>query len=106
MFCAISIGPALATVLTNPLEVVKTRIQFSGEKSSRGNVRIFYSSPFQCFSDTWQAEGVRSIIRAGLAPAITREFGKTLFRYGLFSPLVDHLRIFQNLTEDQRLLFT
>ena len=95
------IGPALATVLTNPLEVVKTRIQFSGEKSSRGNVRIFYSSPFQCFSDTWQAEGVRGI-QAGLAPAITREFSKTLFRYGLFSPLVDHLRIFQGITEDQK----
>ena len=56
MFCC-GVGPAMATVFTNPLEVTKTRLQFSGEK---GTSRL-YSSPLDCIRATYRAEGLRGV---------------------------------------------
>lgn len=82
MACS-GLGPAIATVFTNPLEVCKTRLQFSIEG---GRARV-YAGPSDCFKKTWQAEGVAGL-QAGLGPAVVREGTKTFFRYGLFSPIL------------------
>ena len=80
------LGPAIATVFTNPLEVCKTRLQFSIE----GGQAKIYSGPLDCFRKTWRAEGLAGL-QAGLGPAIVREGSKTFFRYGLFSPILAKL---------------
>ncbi len=85
MACS-GLGPAIATVFTNPLEVCKTRLQFSSE----GGRKRVYVGPLDCFRKTWQAEGVCGL-QAGLGPAVLREGTKTFFRYGLFSPILAHL---------------
>ena len=85
MACS-GLGPAIATVVSNPLEVCKTRLQFSGE---RGSSRL-YRGPLDCLRQTWRTEGVRGL-QAGLGPAVVREGSKTFFRYGLFSPILEAL---------------
>ena len=85
MACS-GLGPAIATVVSNPLEVCKTRLQFSGE---RGSSRL-YRGPLDCLRETWRKEGVRGL-QAGLGPAVVREGSKTFFRYGLFSPILEAL---------------
>jgi len=77
------LGPAIATVFTNPLEVCKTRLQFSIE----GGRQRVYGGAADCFRKTWQAEGVGGL-QAGLGPAVVREGTKTFFRYGLYSPIL------------------
>ena len=85
MACS-GLGPAIATVVSNPLEVCKTRLQFSGE---RGSSRL-YRGPLDCLRETWRKEGMRGL-QAGLGPAVVREGSKTFFRYGLFSPILEAL---------------
>lgn len=82
MLCS-GLGPATSTLFTNPLEVCKTRLQFSGE---RGAARL-YSGPLDCARQTFQKEGLRGL-QSGLGPAIVREGSKTFFRFGLFSPIL------------------
>jgi solute carrier family 25 protein 34/35 len=85
MACS-GLGPAIATIVSNPLEVCKTRLQFSIE----GGRARRYTGPIDCFRKTWQAEGVAGL-QAGLGPAVVREGTKTFFRYGLFSPILGQL---------------
>ena len=82
MLCS-GLGPATSTLFTNPLEVCKTRLQFSGE---RGGVRL-YTSPLDCFRKTYAMEGFAGL-QSGLGPAVVREGSKTFFRFGLFAPIL------------------
>eukprot|EP00946_MAST-07B_sp_MAST-7B-sp1_P004052 g4052.t1 len=85
MLCS-GLGPATSTVFTNPLEVCKTRLQFSGE---RGNARL-YAGPLDCARKTYAAEGLAGL-QSGLGPAVIREGSKTFFRFGLFAPILGQL---------------
>ena len=85
MLCS-GLGPATSTFFTNPLEVCKTRLQFSGE---RGTARL-YSGPLDCARQTFRKEGLRGL-QSGLGPAVVREGSKTFFRFGLFGPILGQL---------------
>jgi len=84
MLCS-GLGPACATFFTNPLEVIKTRLQFSGE----GGSRVRYASALACARET--AGGGWGSLQAGLGAAVVREGSKTFFRYGLFAPFLASL---------------
>ena len=75
------LGPAFSALFTNPLEVIKTRLQFSNEGTR------LYRGPIDCARQTYAAEGIRGL-QAGVGPAVLREGSKQFFRYGLYDPIL------------------
>ena len=58
-----------ACVFTNPLEVVKTRMQLQGELKARGTYARHYKNAFHAFYTIVRYDGLRAI-QSGLAPAL------------------------------------
>ena len=56
-----------ACLLSNPMEVVKTRMQMQGELSSSAGQRV-YRNAAHCFYKTCKEEGLRGIQRGAPAP--------------------------------------
>ncbi|TTV42333.1 Solute carrier family 25 member 35 [Bagarius yarrelli] len=74
-----------ACLFTNPLEVVKTRMQLQGELKSRGTYRVHYRNVFHAFYTIGRVEGVTAL-QKGLAPALLYQFfmnGVRLGSYGI-----------------------
>ena len=72
-----------AGILTNPLEVVKTRIQLQGELRSRGQYTVHYRNVFHGLLAITRSEGVKAL-QKGLVPAIGYQFLLNATRLGLF----------------------
>ncbi|XP_013790445.1 solute carrier family 25 member 35-like [Limulus polyphemus] len=72
-----------AGVITNPLEVVKTRVQLQGELRSRGCYAIHYKNVFHAFYAVAKADGVLAL-QKGLAPALWYQFFMNGVRLGTF----------------------
>ena len=60
-FLAGGIATTGACFFTNPLEVVKTRMQLQGELQRRGQTKIQFRNPFQAFILISKSEGIRGI---------------------------------------------
>ncbi|XP_062844731.1 solute carrier family 25 member 35 [Trichomycterus rosablanca] len=73
-----------ACLLTNPLEVVKTRMQLQGELRSRGSYRVHYRNVFHAFYTIGRVEGPRGLQR-GLGPALLYQFFMNGVRLGSYS---------------------
>ncbi|XP_020822348.1 solute carrier family 25 member 35 isoform X1 [Phascolarctos cinereus] len=74
-----------ACVFTNPLEVVKTRMQLQGELQARGSYQRHYRNVFHAFFTIGQVDGLAAL-QKGLAPALVYQFlmnGIRLGTYGL-----------------------
>lgn len=72
-----------AGVLTNPLEVIKTRIQLQGELKTRGQYKVHYKNVFHAFFVVGKNEGLLSL-QKGLVPAVYYQFFMNGVRLGVF----------------------
>ncbi|XP_057572329.1 solute carrier family 25 member 35 isoform X3 [Hippopotamus amphibius kiboko] len=74
-----------ACLFTNPLEVVKTRMQLQGELQARGTYQRHYRNVFHAFITIGKVDGLAAL-QKGLAPALLYQFlmnGIRLGTYGL-----------------------
>ncbi|XP_067941692.1 solute carrier family 25 member 35-like [Watersipora subatra] len=79
-----------AAIFTNPLEVVKTRLQLQGELRAKGQFRVHYRNVFHAFFAVAKHEGICSL-QKGLGPALAYQFVMNGFRLGSFQLLNDSL---------------
>lgn len=77
------LGAVCAGVFTNPLEVIKTRIQLQGELRARGHYAVHYRNVFQAFYAVAKAESLVSL-QKGLVPALWYQFVMNGFRFGTY----------------------
>lgn len=56
--------------ISNPAEVIKTRLQLQGELAKEGAIRVYQHAP-DAFVKTWKNEGIKGLQR-GLGPAVRR----------------------------------
>lgn len=82
---------SLAGVITNPLEVVKTRVQLQGELKIRGEYTRHYKNVFHAFLVIGREEGLLSL-QKGLMPAIVYQFCMNGVRLGCFQ-CIDNLGV-------------
>ena len=78
-----------ACLFTNPLEVVKTRMQLQGELKARGTYARHYRNVFHAFYTIGRFDGLRSL-QSGLAPALVYQAvmnGCRLGSYQVFTNL-------------------
>lgn len=55
--------------ISNPAEVVKTRLQLQGELAKAGTPKV-YKNALDAVAKTWRNEGIRGVQR-GLGPAVS-----------------------------------
>lgn len=69
-FVSGGMAACFAVTVTNPLEVVKTRLQLQGELASKGQVKKVYTNVFQALGVIGKNEGIRGLQR-GLITAVS-----------------------------------
>uniref|UniRef100_A0A5F8GRF7 Solute carrier family 25 member 35 n=1 Tax=Monodelphis domestica TaxID=13616 RepID=A0A5F8GRF7_MONDO len=72
-----------ACVFTNPLEVVKTRMQLQGELRAPGSYQRHYRNVFHAFFTIGKVDGVAAL-QKGLAPALVYQFLMNGIRLGIY----------------------
>ncbi|KAJ6216213.1 hypothetical protein RDWZM_007370 [Blomia tropicalis] len=83
------LGAVCAGIFTNPLEVIKTRIQLQGEMKARGQYTIHYRNVFHAFYAVAKAEGLVSL-QKGLVPALWYQFLMNGCRFGAYQVFDNH----------------
>lgn len=83
------LGAACAGVFTNPLEVIKTRIQLQGELQARGHYTVHYRNVFHAFYAVARAESLVSL-QKGLVPALWYQFIMNGCRFGAYQVFDNH----------------
>uniref|UniRef100_A0A3Q0QS59 Solute carrier family 25 member 35 n=1 Tax=Amphilophus citrinellus TaxID=61819 RepID=A0A3Q0QS59_AMPCI len=73
-----------ACVFTNPLEVVKTRMQLQGELKSRGSYQVYYRNVFHAFYTIGKVEGLVGL-QKGLVPGLWYQFFMNGVRLGSYA---------------------
>lgn len=74
-----------ACLFTNPLEVVKTRMQLQGELKSRGTYQVYYRNVFHAFYTIGKIDGLAGL-QKGLVPGLFYQLvmnGVRLGSYGI-----------------------
>ena len=77
-----------ACVFSNPLEVVKTRMQLQGELRARGTYTRHYRHAFHAFYTIARYDGLRSL-QSGLVPALAYQTVMNGFRLGSYQVLTN-----------------
>ncbi|KAJ3589924.1 hypothetical protein NHX12_010764 [Muraenolepis orangiensis] len=72
-----------ACLFTNPLEVVKIRMQLQGELRSKGSYPVHYRNVFHAFYTIGRVEGLAGLQR-GLAPGLVYQFVMNGIRLGSY----------------------
>lgn len=97
-FLSSALAACSACVFTNPMEVVKTRLQLDGERatsssspSSPSTSTRVYRGVGHALSSIWRAEGI-SGLQAGLQPALFYQITMNGSRLGLYEPAQQFLR--------------
>ncbi|XP_062393345.1 solute carrier family 25 member 35 [Sardina pilchardus] len=73
-----------ACLFTNPLEVVKTRMQLQGELKSRGTYQVYYRNVFHAFYTIGKVDGLAGL-QKGLAPGLVYQFFMNGVRLGSYA---------------------
>jgi len=77
-----------AGLCTNPMEVVKTRMQLQGELKARGQYSIHYRNALHAFFTIARTDGIIAL-QNGLVPALWYQFFMNGTRLGVFQMLVN-----------------
>lgn len=85
-FVSGGMAACFAVTLTNPLEVVKTRLQLQGELASRSQAPRVYTGVFQALGVIGRHEGVRGL-QKGLITAYIYQIALNGCRLGLYEPI-------------------
>ncbi|KAH0626250.1 hypothetical protein JD844_001097 [Phrynosoma platyrhinos] len=80
-----------ACVFTNPLEVVKTRMQLQGELRAPGTYTRHYRNVFHAFYTIGRVDGLAALQR-GLLPALLYQFGFNGIRLGSYGIVKTHIQ--------------
>lgn len=83
-----AIGACCAGFFTNPLEVVKTRMQLQGELQARGQYTVHYRNAFHAFYTIAKNDGFFKL-QNGLVPALWYQLSMNGFRLGTYQVLTD-----------------
>uniref|UniRef100_UPI003AAC5327 solute carrier family 25 member 35 isoform X2 n=1 Tax=Centroberyx gerrardi TaxID=166262 RepID=UPI003AAC5327 len=73
-----------ACLFTNPLEVVKTRMQLQGELKSRGTYQVYYRNVFHAFYTIGKVDGVAGL-QKGLVAGLVYQFCMNGVRLGSYA---------------------
>ncbi|CAN9501484.1 unnamed protein product [Ophioblennius macclurei] len=73
-----------ACLFTNPLEVVKTRMQLQGELKSRGSYHVHYRNVFHAFYTIGKVDGLAGL-QKGLVPGLFYQFFMNGVRLGSYA---------------------
>ncbi|XP_061595862.1 solute carrier family 25 member 35 [Cololabis saira] len=73
-----------ACLFTNPLEVVKTRMQLQGELRSRGTYQVYYRNVFHAFYTIGKVDGLAGL-QKGLAAGLLYQFFMNGVRLGSYA---------------------
>ncbi|XP_067294030.1 solute carrier family 25 member 35 [Pseudorasbora parva] len=73
-----------ACFFTNPLEVVKTRMQLQGELKSRGTYQVYYRNVFHAFYTIGKIDGLAGL-QKGLVPGLVYQFFMNGVRLGSYA---------------------
>nr|QKK35443.1 mitochondrial Oac1 [Starmerella bombicola] len=85
-FAAGAMAACMAVTVTNPLEVVKTRLQLQGELAKQTkDTPLIYKGVFQSMKVIIQREGIRGI-QSGLSPAYIYQVMLNGSRLGFYEP--------------------
>ena len=82
------VSTACASIFSNPLEVVKTRMQLQGELQARGSYKIHYRNVFHAFYTIAQVDGARAL-QKGLVPAVCYQAVMNGLRLGNYQMLTN-----------------
>lgn len=74
-----------AVTFTNPIELIKTRMQLQGELSKSTNAPKLYKNPAQAFVHIYKNEGIRGL-QQGLICGYFYQLGLNGCRLGLYEP--------------------
>lgn len=88
------LGAVMAGFFTNPLEVIKTRIQLQGELQARGHYTVHYRNVFHAFFTVAKNESFVSL-QKGLVPALWYQFIMNGCRFGIYQ-VYDNLGFTRN----------
>lgn len=80
------IGAGIATIVSNPFDVAKTRLQMQNELG-QSNAQKIYRGTFHCISKTFSHDGLYGVQR-GLCVSLFRTSTKSFFRVGLYDPIM------------------
>ncbi|EAA09475.3 AGAP005239-PA [Anopheles gambiae str. PEST] len=83
------VGSMAATLITNPLEVVKTRMQLQGELAAKGTYHKPYRSVVDAFITIAKNDGYAAL-QKGLAPSLCFQFILNSCRYGIYNTANEH----------------
>uniref|UniRef100_A0A182JY08 Mitochondrial oxaloacetate carrier protein n=1 Tax=Anopheles christyi TaxID=43041 RepID=A0A182JY08_9DIPT len=83
------VGSMAATLITNPLEVVKTRMQLQGELAAKGTYHKPYRSVVDAFITIAKKDGYAAL-QKGLAPSLCFQFILNSCRLGIYNTANDH----------------
>ncbi|KAJ3781477.1 mitochondrial carrier domain-containing protein [Lentinula aff. detonsa] len=78
------IAAYIAVTISNPADVIKTRLQLQGELAKAGAVRVYQHAP-DAFVKTWKNKGIRGLQR-GLGPAYMYQILLNGSRLGFYEP--------------------
>ncbi|XP_063409871.1 solute carrier family 25 member 35-like [Mytilus trossulus] len=83
-----ALAAVCSATITNPLEVVKTRMQLQGELKARGQYTVFYRNTFHALYTIAKYDGLRGL-QSGLAPALGYQISMNGTRLGSFQIMID-----------------
>uniref|UniRef100_A0A060TDU4 Mitochondrial oxaloacetate transport protein n=1 Tax=Blastobotrys adeninivorans TaxID=409370 RepID=A0A060TDU4_BLAAD len=85
-FAAGALAACGAVTVTNPVELIKTRMQLQGELAAKGQAKKVYTGMVQGLITIFKHEGLRGIQR-GLTPAYVYQVGLNGCRLGFYEPM-------------------
>lgn len=85
-FIAGGVAACGAVTVTNPIELVKTRMQLQGELAAKGEAKKVYTGLFQGLGTIFKHEGIRGVQR-GLIAAYVYQIGLNGCRLGFYEPV-------------------